>query len=109
MKMRSEYTCPLEMTHDIIRGKWKPIIMWQLSKDKQSLSGLKREIKGISQKMLLQNLGELMEYGIVEKHSFEGYPLHVEYYLTERGKELFEAVTIMQNVGIAIMKEDQGS
>ena len=32
MKLRSDYTCPLELTHDIIRGKWKPIILWQLSK-----------------------------------------------------------------------------
>ena len=29
MKMRSQYTCPLEMTHDIIKGKWKPLIIWQ--------------------------------------------------------------------------------
>ena len=30
MKMRSQYTCPLEMTHDIIKGKWKPLIRRQL-------------------------------------------------------------------------------
>lgn len=32
MKVRDSYTCPLELTHDIIRGKWKPIIIWQLRK-----------------------------------------------------------------------------
>ena len=32
MKQRNEYTCPLELTHDAIRGKWKPIILWQLNK-----------------------------------------------------------------------------
>ena len=26
MKMRTEYTCPLELVHDMIKGKWKPII-----------------------------------------------------------------------------------
>ena len=30
MKTRTEYTCPLELTHDITKGKWKPIILWQL-------------------------------------------------------------------------------
>lgn len=50
MKIRKEYTCPLELTHDIIRGKWKPIILWQLSVERKSLSSLKKEIKGISQK-----------------------------------------------------------
>ena len=106
MKLRNEYTCPLEMTHDIIRGKWKPIILWQLSKGKISLSCLKDQIIGISQKMLLQHLNELAEYGFVGKNTFEGYPLKVEYFLTERGQKIFEAVTIMQNVGIEIMKED---
>lgn len=106
MKLRNEYTCPLEMTHDIIRGKWKPIIIWQLSKKKKSLSTLKSEINGISQKMLLQHLQELSEYGIVGKNTFEGYPLKVEYYLTERGEKIFEAITIMQGIGIEIMLED---
>ena len=45
MKMRNEYNCPLELTYDIIKGKWKPIIIWQLSKNPYSLSSLKKEIK----------------------------------------------------------------
>lgn len=106
MKLREQYTCPLEMTHDIIRGKWKPIILWQLSKGKRSLSQLKSEIRGISQKMLLEHLKELIEYGLVQKASYEGYPLRVEYSLTERGGRIYEAVSIMQQVGIEIMLED---
>lgn len=105
MKIRKEYTCPLELTHDIIRGKWKPIILWQLSMKRKSLSSLKKEIKGISQKMLLQHLHELILYGIVEKHTFQGYPLKVEYYVTKRGSKLFEAISIMQTIGIEIMNE----
>ena len=50
MKQRNEYTCPLELTHDAIRGKWKPIILWQLNKGGSSLSSLKKEIAGISQR-----------------------------------------------------------
>jgi len=106
MKIRDEYTCPLELTHDIIKGKWKPIILWQLGKEKNSLSKLERDIKGINQKMLLEQLKELFDYGMIAKQSFEGYPLKVEYSLTERGKKLLKAVTIMQSVGIELMKEN---
>ena len=53
MKTRKEYTCPLELTHDVIKGKWKPIILWQLWQH-QSLSELKEGIAGISQKMLIE-------------------------------------------------------
>lgn len=40
------------------------------------------------------------------KQSFEGYPLKVEYSLTERGEKLLEAVKIMQGIGIDLMKEN---
>ena len=85
MKTRTEYTCPLELTHDITKGKWKPIILWQLGQGPHSLAGLKREIKGISQKMLIEQLRELCDYGMVSKTSYEGYPLKVEYALTSSG------------------------
>lgn len=105
MKMRNEYTCPLELTHDAIKGKWKPIILWQLSKTPQSLSSLRRSITGVTQKMLIQQLTELIQYGFVHKITFDGYPLQVEYRLTDRGRKIFQAIAIMQDVGIEMMIE----
>lgn len=106
MKLRKEYTCPLEMTHDIIKGKWKPVILWQLSKGGCSLSSLKKSIQGISQKMLIQHLNELLECGMIGKIKEEGYPLKSEYFLTGRGEKTFEAISIMQSIGIDLMLED---
>lgn len=106
VKMRNEYTCPLEMTHDIIKGKWKPIIIWQLSKGGCSLSCLKKSIQGISQKMLVQHLNELLECGMVGKTTNGSYPLKSDYFLTERGEKMLEAVSIMQSIGIEMMIED---
>lgn len=83
MKMRTEFTCPLELVHDMIKGKWKPIILWRLRLGATSLAKLERDIDGITQKMLLEQLKELMDYGFVEKKSYEGYPLRVEYSLTD--------------------------
>lgn len=106
MKMRDSYTCPLELTHDIIRGKWKPIILWQLGKGATSLSALQKDIDGIGQKMLLQHLGELQDFGMVEKEPYEGYPLKVEYSLTNKGKRILDVIITMQEIGIELMKED---
>ena len=106
MISRSEYTCPLELTHDVIKGKWKPLLLWQLSKGGASLSSLKKSIQGVSQKMLIQHLSELVSCGVVGKTVSEGYPLSSNYFLTARGKKLFEAVSIMQSVGIEMMLED---
>lgn len=101
MKMRTEYTCPLELVHDMIKGKWKPIILWRLRLGATSLAKLEKDIDGITQKMLLEQLKELIDYGFVQKKSFEGYPLHVEYSLTsDTGEQILEALRIMQHIGI---------
>ncbi len=106
MKIRDKYTCPLEIVHDLMRGKWKAIIVFQLRAGTQTFSELKRGIEGISEKMLLEQLKELQEFGIISKNSYEGYPLHVEYGLTERGTELLGAVLILQDIGVAYMLEN---
>ncbi len=96
MKMRTEYTCPLEPMHDIIKEKWKSIILWRLGLGATFLAKLERDIDGVTQKMLLEQLKELMDYGFVEKKSYEGYPVHVEYSLTDgMGTEILEALRIM--------------
>lgn len=105
MKIRDEYTCPLELTHDITKGKWKPIILWQLRLGKTSLANLERDIQGINQKMLIEQLKELLEFGMVSKNTYDGYPLKVEYYLTERGQKMLEAISIMQSIGVELMHE----
>ena len=106
MKIREEYTCPLELTHDITKGKWKPIILWQLQNGNCSLANLEKSIQGISQKMLIEQLKELLEYGMIGKRTFDGYPLKVEFFLVERGRKMLEAITIMQQIGIELMKEN---
>lgn len=107
MKIRSDYTCPLEIVHDIVKGKWKTIILYQLKDASKSLAELEREIEGISQKMLLEQLRELIQFGLVNKKEFEGYPLHVEYSVTERrGRKMLEAIRIMQMVGVDYMIEN---
>jgi DNA-binding HxlR family transcriptional regulator len=106
LKIRQEYTCPLELTHDITKGKWKPIILWQLRLGNTSLATLEKNIQGINQKMLIEQLKELLDFRMIEKKRFDGYPLKVEYSLSERGKKMLEAITIMQQIGIELMQEN---
>ncbi|MCT4631542.1 MAG: helix-turn-helix transcriptional regulator [Firmicutes bacterium] len=109
MKIRKEITCPLEVTHDIIKGKWKTVILYQLKYyGRSSLSQLEKGINGISQKMLLQQLKELIDFGLVEKETFAGYPLRVEYFISEgRGRKLLEALEIMQEVGQEYLDDEE--
>ena len=106
MKIRSAYTCPLEIAHDIIKGKWKPILIFQLRNGPITLGNLERQIQGINQKMLIEQLKELTIFGVVERKAYSGYPLRVEYSLTpDRGGKILDAVLILQSVGLDYMKE----
>ncbi len=107
MIVRNQYTCPLELTHDMIKGKWKTIILWRLRLGNTSLSKLERDIDGITQKMLLEHLKELMEFGLIDKKTYKGYPLKVEYFLTDdRGSKMLKALEIMQSIGIDFMLDN---
>lgn len=106
MILREEFTCPLELAHDMIKGKWKPIILWRLRLGKTSLAKLEKDIKGITQKMLLEHIKELMKYGLVDKIKYDGYPLKVEYFLTQsKGAKMIECLEILQEIGISYMIE----
>lgn len=105
MKLRENYTCPLELVHDMTKGKWKTIIIFQLRNGKRSFSELQHGIAGISQKMLLEQLKELQSFGLLDKKSYDGFPLKVEYFLTTRGEKMLSAIKIMQEIGIEYMVE----
>ncbi|MEE6727378.1 helix-turn-helix domain-containing protein [Pediococcus acidilactici] len=82
------YNIGVEATMDVIGGKWKPIILCNLRHGKQRPSELRRQISGISQKMLTQELRELERDHIVVRKSYNVIPPKVEYSLSEYGLTL---------------------
>lgn len=86
----SEYCgdCPVTATLDVIGGKWKPIILWLLKGQTRRFSELKRNLPGITQKMLTQQLRELEADGIIHREIYPQVPPKVEYSLTSKGETL---------------------
>lgn len=80
------YHCPVEATLDVIGGKWKPLILWQLRAEKLRFSRLRQSMQGISPKMLTKQLRELEEDGLLLREAYPEIPPRVEYSLTEFGK-----------------------
>ncbi|KGT87096.1 ArsR family transcriptional regulator [Erwinia typographi] len=73
----------------MLQGRWKLPILFRLYADpSMRTSQLKRDIPGISQKMLTQHLHELAEDCLIERMDFGEKPLHVEYQLSEMGRQL---------------------
>ena len=88
MKNEQQLSCPIETTFDIIAGKWKGAICYHLKDDKKRFGELKKEINGVTQKMLTQQLRALVRDGIVSRKQYPVIPLKVEYELTELGRSL---------------------
>lgn len=82
------YQCSMELTLDLIGGKWKALILWQLGENTLRFSELRKQLPQITQKMLTQQLRELEESGLVNRHIYTQVPPKVEYSLTETGKSL---------------------
>lgn len=89
------YQIGIEATMEAIGGKWKPIILCNLRHGSLRTNELKRNIPGISQKMLTQQLRELEAINIVDRHVFNQVPPKVEYSLSDYGMTLS---TVLDNL-----------
>lgn len=84
-----EYYCHVELTLQVIGGKWKPIILYRLAEEQvMRFSELKRTMPNITQKMLTQQLREMEADGMVHREVYPQVPPKVEYSLTEIGKSV---------------------
>jgi len=83
-----KYRCGVEITLNLIGGKWKGLILWFLCQKTLRFSQLRRRIGGITQKMLTQQLRELERDGLVNRQVFPEVPPKVEYSLTKKGRSL---------------------
>ena len=86
--LSSEYQCAINMVIEIIGGKWKVLILWNLNEGGRRFNELKRALPGITQKMLTQQLRELEQHGLVSRTVYEEMPPRVEYTTTALGKKL---------------------
>ncbi len=82
------YGCPVEATIDVIGGKWKAVILFQLLEGPKRFSEIRRLLPAVTQRMLTLQLRELEEDNVVHREIYQQIPPKVEYSLTEFGKTL---------------------
>jgi len=92
MPKQQRYTCGLVPALEVIGGKWKALILWEMHAGPRRFGELKRGVPGISEKMLIQALRELERDGVVHRAMFYEVPPRVEYSVTEFGASLNAAL-----------------
>lgn len=101
-----KYNCPMELTMDLIGGKWKVLILWHLSTGVHRFNELKKIFPEVTQKMLTQQLRDLEANGIICRKVYPQVPPKVEYTLTELGSSLVPVLQDMNKWGTHFVNEN---
>jgi DNA-binding HxlR family transcriptional regulator len=90
---RGPYLCGIDAGMDVLSGKWKSLILWELDTHRIRRFGeLRRGLPGVSEKMLIQHLREMEEDELIQREVYREVPPRVEYSLTPHGKALNDAL-----------------
>lgn len=84
--------CGLDLTGEVLYGKWKMRLLWFIHQGHQRPSQLQRKIPDASRRVLNMQLKELEEHELVTKVIYPVVPPKVEYSLTDFGKSLIPLI-----------------
>ncbi|MBP2405772.1 HTH-type transcriptional activator HxlR [Streptomyces netropsis] len=102
---RGPYFCGIDAAMDVVAGKWKSLILWELHEHgTRRFAELRRGLPGVSEKMLIQHLREMEADGLVHREVYREVPPKVEYSLTEHGVSLNAALASLGEWGTERMR-----
>ncbi len=93
--------CPVATTVALIGSKWKLLIMRNLQMRTWRFNELKKDLDGISQKVLTDSLRSMEKDGIVVRTVYAEVPPRVEYSLSELGRSMYPIIDAMADWGRA--------
>ena len=88
-------TCPTRQVLAIVADKWTTLVIVALAQGTKRFQQLKREIGGVTQKMLTQTLRTLERDGLVSRNAYATVPPRVEYSLTPLGESLTQPLAAL--------------
>jgi len=87
-----EPECGLDVSLAVMGGKWKPLILYHLRSGPKRFGELKRLVAGISEKVLIQQLRELVAAEVLIRRDYRQVPPKVDYTMTKFGETLVKAL-----------------
>jgi len=94
-----KFNNPVELSLNIIGGKWKIPILWKLKDNSKRYGVLKRSLPNVTHKMLTQQLRELEQDEIIARKVYSEIPPKVEYSLTLLGKSVIPVIDLLREWG----------
>lgn len=97
--VKKTYACGIGPAFDVVGGKWKAVILWELNAGPLRFGELRRRVIGVTEKMLIQQLRELERDELVIRTSFNQVPPRVDYALSDWGVTLNTALSNVADWG----------
>lgn len=97
--------CPVATTVALIGSKWKLLIMRNLLARPWRFNELKKDLKGISQKVLTDSLRSMEKDGIITRTVYPEVPPRVEYALSDLGESMRPIIMSMEAWGMAYKEQ----
>ena len=97
--------CPVATTVALIGSKWKLLIMRNLLARPWRFNELKKDLEGISQKVLTDSLRSMEADGIITRTVYPEVPPRVEYALSELGESMRPIIKSMEVWGMAYKEQ----
>ncbi|CAM3613054.1 winged helix-turn-helix transcriptional regulator [Isoptericola cucumis] len=105
---RGPYVCGIDAALDVVSGKWKGLILWELeAHGVRRFAELRRGLPGVSEKMLTQHLREMEADQLVVRTVYAEVPPRVEYTLTGHGRALNAALDPLGRWGMERIRREQ--
>lgn len=99
--------CPVTHCLNKIGGKWKPVVIYLVRKECNRFSMLQKAIPAISKQMLVNQLREMEEDGILERIIYAEIPPRVEYRISPYGNTLMPIIDCMSDWGLEELKRNR--
>ncbi|QEE38573.1 MULTISPECIES: helix-turn-helix domain-containing protein [unclassified Methylobacterium] len=99
--MRATVTgCSVEHTMHLLGGRWRLLLVSYLIDGPKRFHEPRRDLPGISQRMLTLDLRALEAAGLIKRTVYPTTPVKVDYALTEDGMRLKKVVSVVQEFGL---------
>ncbi|MFG2648757.1 winged helix-turn-helix transcriptional regulator [Streptomyces sp. NPDC048436] len=104
----ADWPCSIARTMDLLGDWWTPLVLREAFYGIKRFDAFQQEL-GIARNTLTDRLRRLVDEGLMEKRAYQSEPVRYDYVLTEKGRDFFGVLAVMNSWGNRWLSGDEGA